>query len=350
MRKTGAVTWIAERKGWCINPSTSFPLTVIGTDEETARQIRESLDGLVDHYSEDVSEAVAGLIVERGARFQEFEQYRAEQRRIFDSALASAQSERARRTGCQGSAEEDDEIENQALDALDGCCHDFAALIAGGYPCDPAEHAAIRKFGYGTLMRYLAAGPDTVKAVSAGYLKRTGFDDLVKVGLAIPGGEVSAIPTPALLHAMTVKELQALSLGPIPSRSRKKHLAVEFLLAQGGIRERAIAAAALDSLYYLLPLSGELAGLDAGQLLERMSFAYSVANLVTTTYLTAALAPTNREHESQHLATQPFKLNNICDALTCRSCLVAHGESRPLARWTRFPLHFGCRCSLVLDR
>ena len=59
VRQTGTITWVLGRQGWCINPSTSFPLTVVGADEGTARQIREALDGLVDHYSEDVTEVVA---------------------------------------------------------------------------------------------------------------------------------------------------------------------------------------------------------------------------------------------------------------------------------------------------
>jgi hypothetical protein len=64
VRKTGPIAWAAQSQGWCINPSTSFPLTVVGTDEEMARQVREAMDGLVNHSHEDVSEAVAGLMVE----------------------------------------------------------------------------------------------------------------------------------------------------------------------------------------------------------------------------------------------------------------------------------------------
>ena len=349
VRKTGAITWVAGREGWCVNPSTSFPLTVVGTDEETVRQIREALDGLVDHYSEDISEAVGGIMVERGARFQEFEQYLGEQRRVYRLALGAAQSKRAARKDGQSTSEEDDELEDDALDALDGCCHDFAALIDGDYPSDPGEIAAIRKFGFGNLMRYLGTGPDTVKTVPSDHRKRIGLDALVQAGLAIPCAEISAIPTSALLHAMTAKELQALSLGPIPSRSRKKHLAVEFLLAQSGIRERAVEATTLDSAYYLVPAQGALAGFDLRQMHERMGFALSVANLLVTTYLTAALAPTNREYEGKHLARERFKVHNIRDILTCRTCLKADGQSKPLAEWTRFPLHFGCRCSLLLD-
>jgi len=342
VRKTGGVTWTAEREGWCINPSTSFPLTVIGTDEKTARQVREAMYGLVDHHAEDVSEAVAGLMVERGARFREFEAYLCGQRRVFQSTLAAV---RSKKTDC---IEGDDEIELEALESLDGCCDDFGGLIHGDYPSDATELAVIRKFGYGNLRRYLATGPATVNTVPVDHRKRRGFDALIKAGLAIPGSEIAAIPTEALLHAFTLKEMQALSVGMIPSKSRKKHLAVEFLLAQSGIRERAIAAIDLDSVVYFVPANGVLTGLDVGPLHERMAFAFSVANRVVATYLTPALAPTNREYEGKHLAREPFRLHNVRDVLTCRTCLEAHGESKPLAEWTRFPLHFGCRCSLLI--
>ena len=100
-------------------------------------------------------------------------------------------------------------------------------LIEGDYPSDPAEVAAIRRFGYDNLMRYLDTGTDIVKMVPPGHRKRLGFEALVRCGLAISGAEVSAIPTQALLHAMTVKELHSLSLRAIPSKSRKKDLAVD---------------------------------------------------------------------------------------------------------------------------
>jgi hypothetical protein len=346
VRQTGAVTRVPQLQGWCINPSTSFPLTVVGTDEKTARQIREALDGLVNHYIEDVSEAVAGLMVEHGARFHEFEDYLSNQRHVYHSALAAAPAGQGRK---QSGADEDEEVENEALDALDNCCQDFEALIEGAYPSDPAEVEVIRSFGFGNLMRYLGTGPDTVRFVAPGHRKRAGFDALVRAGLAIAGTDVSDIPTQALLHAMTLKELQGLSSGHIPSKLRKKDLAVEFLLGQDTIRERAIAATSLDALYYLVPPPRKLAGFDLGGMRERMTFVCGAANLVVATYLTAALAPTNLEYEGKHLATERFKVQNVRDILTCRTCRKTHGQSKPLAQWSHFPLHFGCRCSLLID-
>jgi len=271
------------------------------------RQIREALDGLLDHYTEDVTEAVACLMVEYGARFHELEEYVREQRQVYHSALVAARAKSAGSPRRKGETEEDEEIESEALDALDTCCHDFEMLIEGDYPSDSAEVAAIRRFGYGNLMRYLGTGPDTIKIVPPGHRKRLGFEALVQGGLAIGGAEVSAIPTRALLYAMTAKELQSLSLRPIPSKSRKKDLAVEFLLDQDGIRERVAAATALDAVYYLVPPPRALAGLDLNGMHERMGFAWRAADLVVTTYITAALAPTNREYEGKYLAGERFK-------------------------------------------
>ena len=348
VRQTGPITWVPGLHGRSINPSTSFPLTVVGSDEETACQIREALDGLVDHYSEDVTEAVAGLVVERGARFHEFEEYLETQRQTYRAALAMARGEG---TGC--ARQEDDEveaaIEADAIDALDRCCHDFAMLIEGDYPNDPAELAAIRSFGYGNLLRYLGAGPATVKLIPPGHRRRIRFEALAQAGLAIGADRISEIPTGSLLHAMTSKGIHSLSSLPIPSKLRKKNLAVEFVLGQGGIRERVIAATDLDAVFYLVPPKGALSNLDLGGMHDRMSFAWGATNLVVTTYVTAALAPTNREYEGKHLAADRFKVHNIGDILSCRSCSKTHGESRPLAEWRRFPFHFGCRCILLIE-
>jgi len=350
VRRTGAIIWVSQPGGWRINPSTSFPLTVVGTEEETARHVRETLDGLVDHYSEDIAEVIAGLMVERGARFYEFDEYLREQRQVYCAALAAARRPRGDgSTRDQCGADDDDDAQIEAMESLDTCCQDLEMLIEGDYPTAPGEIAAIRSFGYGNLIRYLATGPDNAKIVPLGHRKQPGFDALVRAGLAIPGSGISAIPTRALLHVMTAKELQSLSLRPIPSKLRKKDLAVEFLLDQDGIRERVIAATAVDALYYLVPVPNVLSGLDLGGMHERMGFALSAASLVVATYLGAALAPTNREYEGKHLAAERFKVHNICDVLTCRTCKKAHGRFKPLAEWNPFPLHFGCRCNLLLN-
>ena len=348
VRQTGPVTWIPGLHGWRINPSTSFPQTVLGSDEETAYRIREALDGLVDHYSEDVAEAVAGLVVERGARFHEFEDYLGAQRQTYRAALATALSRRTARAHNQDD-EVEEEIETEALEALDQCCQEFGELIEGHYPSDPAELAAIRSFGYGNLLRYFSAGPASVKLIPPGHRRRVGFDALTQAGLAMGADRLPEIPTASLLQAMTLKEIQSLSALPIPSKLRKKNLAAEFVLGQDGIRERAIAATALDAVFYLLPPPGALSRLDLGGMHERMSFAWGATNLVVTTYLTAAMAATNREYEGKHLAGDRFRVHNIRDILTCRSCRKTHGESRTLAEWNRFPFHFGCRCFMLIE-
>jgi hypothetical protein len=347
VRQTGPITWAPGLHGWCINPSTSFPLTVVGSDNETACQIREALDGLVDHYSEDVTEAVAGLVVQRGARFHEFEDYLEAQRQTYRAALAAARSKRTGRAR-QEDDEVEEEVEADAVGSLDRCCHQFAGLIEGDYPNGAAELSAVRSFGYGNLLRYLGAGPANVKLIPPRDRRRLGFEALVQAELAIGADRISEIPTVSLLHAMTLKGIHSLSALPIPSKLRKKDLAVEFVLGQGGIRERVIAATDLEAVFYLLPPVGALSALDLGGMRDRMSFAWGVTNLVVTTYVTAALAPTNREYAGKHLAADRFKVHNIGDILGCRSCSRMRGESRALAEWSRFPFHFGCRCVLLL--
>lgn len=349
VRQTGAGTWIPGLRGWCINPSTSFPLTIVNSDEETACQIREALDGLVGYDSEDVTEAVAGLVVGRKARFHEFEEYLREQRFTYRAALATARGKRTERTRQQDDEEVEEEIAGEAFDALDLCCFDLGMLIEGEYPNDPAELAAIQSFGYGNLMRYLGGGPPGLELIPPGHPRRNGFKALERAGLAIGAEKLSEIPTGALLHAMTSKRIQSLSSLPIPSKLRKKNLVVEFVLRQDGIRERAIAATDLNAVFYLVPPPDTLSGLDLDKMQERMSFAWGATNLVVTTYATAALAPTNREYEGGHLGADRFKVHNIRDIFSCRTCHKTHGESRPLAEWVRFPFHFGCRCLLTSD-
>jgi hypothetical protein len=306
------------------------------------------VDGILDHYSEDVTEAIAARMGERGARFHEFEVYLGEQRRTYRTALATARGKKTECARHQGGEVEED-LDSEAFDALDQCSDDLGMLIEGEYPSDHAEIAAIRSFGYGKLLRYLGAGPATVELAPSGHRRRDGLGALAQARLAIGANRISEIQPGALLRAMTLKEVRSLSSRPIPPKSQRKNLAVEFVLGQDRIRERAIAAVALDAVFYLLPPSGVLSNLDLGEAHERMRFAWNAANIVVTTYVTAALAPTNPEYEGKHLAADRFIARNVCDILTCRNCRKTHGESRTLAEWRQFPFHFGCRCFLLID-
>jgi hypothetical protein len=343
VRRTGPVAWIPELNGWRINPSTTFPLTVVGSDERTARRIREVLDGMVDHHQEDVAEAIAGAVVERGARFHEFEEYLTRQRRLYQEALAAA------RASVKPGQQNDEEIDSHAAEALDRCRDDLSVLLNGDYPSGAVAHSVICRLGYANLLRYVAMGPGTAKLVAPGHRRRPSFESLVRSGLAIGEDKIAEIPARALLHTQTVKELQQISARPIPSTSRKQELAVEFLLGQEGIRERALATIRAGEVFYMLPLSEELRALDLRRLHEEMAFALDAVALVVETYLTAALAPTNTEYEGRHLGTERFQAHNISDISTCRYCRKMSGTSRRLADWDHFPFHFGCRCSLLID-
>jgi hypothetical protein len=217
VRRTGPVAWIPELNSWRINPSTTFPLTVVGADEHTARQIREALDGMVDHYHEDVAEAIAGVVVERGARFHEFEQYLTQQRRLYQEALATA------RASVKPGQQNDEEIDSQTVEALDRCRDDLSMLLNGDYPSGAVALSVIYRLGYANLLRYVAIGPGTANLVAPGHRRRPRFESLVRSGLAIGEDKIAEIPARALLHTQTVKELQQISARPIPSKSRKRN-------------------------------------------------------------------------------------------------------------------------------
>ena len=305
--------------------------------------MQAAIDSLVDHHYEDVAEAIAGVVVERGARFHEFEEYLTLQRRLYQEALTAA------RASVKPGQQNDEEIDSQAVEALDVCRDDLPMLLDGDYPSGTAALSVICRLGYANLLRYVAMGPGTAKLVAPGHRRRPGFESLVRSGLAIGEDRIAGIPARALLHTQTVKDLQQISARPIPSKSRKKELAVEFLLGQQGIRERALARIRASEVFYMLPLSEELRALDLRRLHEQMAFALGATALVVETYLTAALAPTNTEYEGRHLGTERFKAHNISDILTCRYCRKMTGTSRRLADWDHFPFHFGCRCSLLID-
>ena len=223
VRGTGPIDWIPELNGWRINPSTTFPLTAVNSDQRTAQQIREALDGLASHYRNDVVEVVAAIVTERGARFLEFEQYIEGQRRVYQETLAATRTEGR-------DAQTDEEVEDGGSEVLDNCCDQTFALLEGAYPADPEQLSLITRFGYANLLSYLRAGPGAVKLVAPAHRNRSGFESLVRSGLALAGDHIAEVPTGALLEALTSDELRKVSTTPIPSKARKKNLAVEFLL------------------------------------------------------------------------------------------------------------------------
>jgi hypothetical protein len=290
----------------------------------------------------DVVEVVAAIATERGARFLEFEQYIQGQRRVYQETLAA--------TKIEGQDDQtDEEVEDVGCEALDNGCDQTFALLEGEYPADQGELSLITRFGYANLLRYVRAGPGAVELVAPAHRNRSGFESLARSGLALAGDRIAEVPTGALLEALTSDELRKVSTTPIPSKARKKKLAVEFLLTQHGIRDRTLEMIRSTNLFYTLPELPELRGLDLDDLRDGLEFAWNATALVVDTYLVAALAPTNRIYEGRHLSAQRFKASNVNDILTCRSCRKLSGTCRPLRDWDRFPFHFGCRCFLLLE-
>lgn len=74
MIDTGEVT-STEDNGWILNPKSTFPLTIYGTDEEIANRMKEILDGGLSGDIYRVAENIASIVARYRVRCKEIDEY-----------------------------------------------------------------------------------------------------------------------------------------------------------------------------------------------------------------------------------------------------------------------------------
>ena len=156
---------IASEK-WVLNSSSTFPLTILGVDKNTALKLKNTLDQTQTIHPRGLYNSVAEIVAQTGLRCKEIEEYVANFRDIFNA---------------------DDE-----LDVAPYYC-DLDSLFNGKRIDQNVGTSLVTNYGFDNLRFYSRhlKMVDTPRPIPLSHRDRERFEELTRVGLATIGPPIT---------------------------------------------------------------------------------------------------------------------------------------------------------------
>lgn len=346
---TGSVT-MTHDGGWILNPTSTFPLTIYGVDQQIADELKKLLEAGYSLGTYAHARTIVSIIARSNLRCKEIDDYV----KKFKPQYFSRIEELKQSSGEWRSAsvrDQDDllvSFREQAVESFDirPYC-DLETL----FECEPTDatidDALIDRYGYDNLQLYLryAGNLDKVRVIPADHYERGGFEKLVEIGLAIKGTDISL---PGILETLKLKEMNDLVTDLNQKTFGRKSKAIEFLMNLPDIQQRLSKIVAFRELFQLKPLPNEFSNIDLRKISEAWRYANEIATIITHTYVMGGYATRNMHQEQDDLSyIKGWELSPVNDDATCPYCKRAASKSYSKKQYPKVPLHIGCRCSVL---
>lgn len=338
--RTGSLQSLPDG-GWLLNPSSSFPITLYGIDRHTAQEIKLRLDEKGNDGDLDrKAHTIFPLVARSNVRCKEIEDYVREFRPQYLTHI-----EENKRTSKEWStaSPQDQEIllrnfREQAITAIDIQPRCDLTVLFEGEPTDfTIDDQLLDHFGYTKLRFYLrqfAGAGEQALLLPPGQWGRKKFEQLVEVGLARQGKDVSVT---AALMTLTVKALRDLVTDNPPPKSWKKAQISEYIARLPDVQERIKKAIVISDLFQLRPFPEQFNHIDRQAVAASWSYTAEVVDLIVKTY--EAGCP-NEENEEAGIPQWTID----CDEDACPYCQRAARKPHPKQQTSPVPLHIGCEC------
>lgn len=339
----GELTSVGER-AWVLNPKSSLPLTVVGTDQATASRLKDLLEQ-AEYWSQKVPE-VALLIAQHNLRFKELDAFVAQHKRRFDADVrqritSSTEWALASQKDREDLQAEFEEAAEQALGVHVGRAD--LGLLLQGQPAEFADDDELLKHFNGDASLYsfylsqLGRANPVVNVKAEDYGRKL-WEQLVDKGLARRGKE---IPGQILLEGLKLKELNDILADVVGKPLGRKAKAVEAALALPDLQDRLAQRIAFREMFQAQPP----AGLDVAGLVKSFAYANAVAVVVQQTYFSAVQTlQAIQERKRDSGIYDAWEIRNWEDPLPACAAAVCKKYDRLPAK--RPPFHVGCNCQL----
>ncbi len=336
--------------GWTLNPRSTFPLTIYGVDESAAKEFNTLLDQAYSRHDYAYTLNLVEFVARTNLHCKEIDHYVNEFKAQYVDTI-----EELKRSSAEWATASELDQEDMLADFRDEAIGSLAVRPDSDlqvlFECEPADatidDALLSRFGYKNLDLYFrhAANMDKVRAIPTEHYERAGFENLVELGLAIRGSDISLS---AILEALTLKQMNDAVADLTQKPFGRKAKAVEFLTTLPDVKERVNKVVAFRELFQLRDLPVEFSHIDRGKITDAWKYANEVANIISRTYIGAAYETRDRD---QYGEVPPYvlgrELSPINDDRTCPHCERAGVKKYSRTQRPTVPLHLACRCSVL---
>lgn len=331
--------------GWILNPNTTFPLTVYGIDRKTVEGIKHLIEQNKNNGIQDeVVSNIAELVLRSNFHCKEVDEYIQKFKPLYLKKVEALKKASPEWETAEADRREEllDDFRCEAMSSIDIFpCGDTDSLF--NYEQSLIDYTPIDRFGFENLQFYSQQlkNKDKIKSVPDDNSKRSGFERLVKLGLAIKGKDIA---TNAILEILQLKDMNALVSDLVQKPFSKKNKAIEFLLNLPDIEERIYNTLEIQNFFQLKPLPGELLKIDLPKLLNEYSSALNYAREVTFLIVhTYAMSKSLKEIKDVS-SIKGWEIVPINDFRLCPYCKRKAAKKYSKDNYPKTPMHIGCRC------
>lgn len=347
---TGSITSTGD--SYVLNPKSTFPLTISGVDQTTAEKLKKLLEDGYNIGAYAHARTLMPVITRSNLRCKEINDYIKTFKPQYLSKIEDLKQSSQEWTLASEKDREDllVSFRQQAIEGIDirPCCN-----LEVLFECEPADtsidDALIDRFGFENLQLYLrnSKNLNKIRVIPADHYDRHGFEELVKLGLAIRGTD---IPLPNILETLKLKDINDLAVSLNQEPFKRKSKAIEFLLSLPDAQQRASKLIAFRELFQLKPLPGEFSNIELNKISNAWSYAFEIAFLIAHTYTMGGYATRSaRQHQKMLADDESFvkgwelvSADDSCPYCKNAALKLYHKNQHP-----KTPLHIGCRCAVL---
>lgn len=346
---TGDISAINDGE-WILNPKSTFPLTVHGIDQSTARELKRLLEEGFSWGTHALASSIVSIIALSNLHCREIDEYI---RKFKPQYLNKIEELKRSSKGWTTASDKDRKdllvgFRQQAIESLDIRPYCNLEVLFDHEPTDYSIYKRlIDRFGYENTQSYLlnAIDLEKIRVIPADSAdERNRFEELVKLGLAIRGMDIN--PS-AILNTLRLQDMNSLLAGLTQPPFARKAKAIEFLITLPDLRERLGKVVAYRELFQLRPLPDDFSCVNLRKLLDIETYAKEIATIIAHTYVMGGYGMSKYEDTDYSSNLTGWELDSVDDKNTYPYCIRAAGKKYPKNRRPKTPLHIGCRCGVI---
>lgn len=337
-----------EDGGWLINPKSTFPLTIYGTNKQSAIELKELLDQAYSSSVYDTSHKISQIIARTNLRCKEIDDYIRKFKPLYFQKIEQLKQESSEWPVLSDKDREDVIVSFRkiAIDSLDVRPYCNLEYLFEYEPRDfTIDDSLIERYGYDLMQFYVSYADrlEKVFIVPADNYRRQYFEKLAEKKLAVRGTD---IPLSYVLNTLTIKEMNEIASDLNIKPFARKSKAIEYLLNLPDLSERLRKKIAFRELFMLVPLPKEFSDINLIDISKSWKYVNETASLLSMTYVNGGYALNDIINKKQY--TEYFKTWEILtvgeDA--CPYCRRLAMKQYAKENYPKVPLHIGCRCTV----
>lgn len=332
---------------YLINPGASFELTLYNANKNKIDLFVDALNQSINQSNYYTIQNSMGLLTIVDIRCREIDAYVDEYRPKYEKLVKELIEKHPDWKDANERDRKDilNEVRQTALDMIYVRPDVDLNLLFEYYPWDdPLPRKVLQKYPLNTISKYIRVWDEKmkVKVIPADNADRDLYEEMVELGLAIRGREIS---TEKILTTLKMDQLRDIASKFDVKIPRKKEEAAKILSDIEGINEYLDKNVSFRELFQLTPLPEEFKDVEIKKIGEFMDYCRIIADLIGRTY-TFAYYDERRAHSDRD-SIEGYKVLCADDERTCPYCKEQAKKKYSKKNIPNTPFHLACRCGVI---